>query len=398
MVITGAGIITAFGAGWECNAQAFQQGQLAFTPVSRFDVSRQRVKSAAEIQYEVPLPQNRLSRTHQRRLDPAARYLMSAAGEALQQCRWEKRCETPLVFATTSGGMCLGEDFFKQASKTPVGRKKQISRLKHYQAQQQALDVAEGFGLSGPVWIVANACASGANAIGLAFELLRSGRFNQALTGGYDALSQLVFAGFDSLQALSPTQCRPFDQHRDGLSLGEGAAVLALETLEYAQSRGANILGEVCGYGAASDHHHLTQPHPQGSAALQAMSSACAIAGITPGEVDYINAHGTGTPLNDSAEAAAIHSWGGEKLRALVSSTKASVGHLLGAAGAVETVICLMALQGGWVPPTSTLKERDEKVGFEMPTVPRQMVATYALTNSFGFGGSNATLVLRRWP
>src|SRR5207248_2802722 len=156
-----------------------------------------------------------------------------------------------------------------------------------YQAQRQGLDLADAFAFSGPITIIANACASGANAIGHAWELLRRGQTEQVLTGGYDALSQLVFSGFDSLQALSPTTCRPFDAHRDGLALGEGAAVLTLETFDHARRRGAAILSEIVGYGAATDVHHLTQPHPNGDAAIQSMANACASAKLTSGQIGY---------------------------------------------------------------------------------------------------------------
>ena len=218
------------------------------------------------------------------------------------------------------------------------------------------------------------------------------------MTGGYDALSQMVFAGFDSLQALSPTQCRPFDARRDGLAIGEGAAVLTLETLAHAERRKAVILGEIVGYGAVTDGHHLTQPHPQGDAALLSMREACAAAALDPAQIDYVNAHGTGTPLNDSAEAAAIQRCFGERAFTLpVSSTKSGIGHLLGAAGAVETVVCLMALRGQWLPPTSTLRERDPACAFPVVSQPTDAKVEHALTNSFGFGGANASLILRRW-
>jgi 3-oxoacyl-[acyl-carrier-protein] synthase II len=267
-----------------------------------------------------------------------------------------------------------------------------------YQAQRQGLNVAEAFGFHGPLTIIGNACASGANAIGHAWHLLRHGHAERVFTGGYDALSHLVFAGFDSLQALSPTQCRPFDAQRDGLALGEGAAMLALETLEHAQRRGANILGEICGYGAATDAHHLTQPHPEGTAAFATMTAACEAAQVHPAQIGYVNAHGTGTPLNDSAEAAAINRWAGAGAKAIpVSSTKASIGHLLGAAGAVEAVVCLMALRGQWLPPTATMRSADPACAFPVVNTPTESRFDYALTNSFGFGGANASLVLRRW-
>lgn len=253
-------------------------------------------------------------------------------------------------------------------------------------------------GVAGPLTIIANACASGANSIGHAFDLIRTGRAKRVLAGGFDGLSELVFAGFNSLQAMSPTGCRPFSTDRDGLGLGEGAALLALETLASAKQRGAEILGELVGYGAATDGHHLTQPHPEGEAALQSMTAACRGARIAPEQVGYLNAHGTGTPLNDGAEALAINRWAGASAPMIrVSSTKASVGHLLGAAGSVEAVICLMALQGQWLPPTMTTREIDPVCRFDFVNAPREARLDYALTNSFGFGGANASLIFRRW-
>jgi 3-oxoacyl-[acyl-carrier-protein] synthase II len=212
-------------------------------------------------------------------------------------------------------------------------------------------------------------------------------------------LSLLVFAGFDSLQALTPGVSRPFDARRDGLALGEGAAIVALESFESARARGAEILAEITGYGATTDLHHLTQPHPDGDAAVASMSRACAMAGVRPDAIDYLNAHGTGTPLNDSAEARAIRRWceaaGCDPARVPVSSTKASIGHLLGAAGAVEAVICIMAMREGFLPPTTTVREADPDVAFDLVRQPRDAVIGCALTNSFGFGGANASLILK---
>jgi len=293
----------------------------------------------------------------------------------------------------------MGEAYYRQAVERPHSLRGQASRVVQYQAQRQGLDLAAALGFEGPVTTIANACASGANAIGHAWHLVRSGQAERVLTGGYDALSQLVFAGFDSLQALSPTRCRPFDAGRDGLALGEGAAVLALETFESARNRNAEILGEICGYGAATDTHHLTQPHPQGDAALASMRAACEVAAVAPGSVNYVNAHGTGTPLNDSAEAAAINRWAGARAAILpVSSTKGSIGHLLGAAGAVEASVCLMALREQWLPPTVSTETPDPACAFKLVTQPADAHLDYALTNSFGFGGANASLLLRRWP
>lgn len=398
MVITGAGIVTALGLDWKSNAEGFRSGRTAFRPVTLFDVSKQRVKTAAEADLPASLPTTRLSVRETARLDRSSRLLLLAAHEAWTQSGWEASENLPLVLGTTSGGMGAGEAYYRQATQTPEQHRRQATRVVEYQAQRQGLNLAEAFGFRGPMTIIGNACASGANAIGHAWHLLRHGHAERVFTGGYDALSQLVFAGFDSLQALSPTQCRPFDAQRDGLALGEGAAMLALETLDCARRRGANILGEVCGYGAATDSHHLTQPHPEGNAALASMAAACEAARVRPEQIGYINAHGTGTPLNDSAEAAAINRWAGTDAKAIpVSSTKASIGHLLGAAGAVETVVCLMALRGQWLPPTTTLRAADPVCSFQMVNQPTEATFDYALTNSFGFGGANATLVLRRW-
>jgi 3-oxoacyl-[acyl-carrier-protein] synthase II len=267
-----------------------------------------------------------------------------------------------------------------------------------YQSHVQARVVAEAIGFRGPVTIHSNACASGTNAIGHAWELLRRGRAERALAGGYDALCQLVFAGFDSLQTLSPTACRPFDAQRDGLALGEGAAVLALETLDSASRRNAEILGEIIGYATVIDTHHLTQPQPDGDAALAAMNGACAVAGIAPEHVGYVNAHGTGTPLNDVAEARAIGRWAGARTATLpVSSSKAGIGHLLGAAGAVEAAACVMALRGQWLPPETAFATPDAACGFHVVNRPEDATFEVALSNSFGFGGVNATLLLKRW-
>ena len=398
VVITGAGLITALGQGWQANASGFRAGRVAMRPITLFDVSRQRVQRAAEVDLPLRLPKTRLAARELNRMERAAKLLLIAAHEAWESAGWEPQEELPLVLGTTSGGMSLGQDMYRQAIHSPQSRRGQASRVRHYQAQQQGMLLEEALGFTGPLTIIANACASGANAIGHAWELVRHNHAQRVLVGGYDALSQLVFAGFDSLQALSPTLCRPFDLHRDGLALGEGAAILALETLQSAQERNAAILGEIVGYGATTDAHHLTQPHPEGAAALAAMTAACQSAGLVPEHIDYINAHGTGTPLNDSAETAAINRWAGPRAHTLpVSSTKSSIGHLLGAAGAVETVVCLMALREQWLPPTSTFEVSEPACAFSIVHEPCDAHLEYAMSNSFGFGGANASLILRRW-
>jgi 3-oxoacyl-[acyl-carrier-protein] synthase II len=304
-----------------------------------------------------------------------------------------------VVLGTTSGGMSLGEEFYRRCHATPYQGRGQATRAIHYQPQRQVLDLMDAFGFQGPSRVIANACASGTNAVGEAFEWIRYGRADRVLTGGYDAVTQLVFAGFDSLQALSPTRCLPFDARRNGLALGEGAAVLTLESLHSARARGATVLAEIAGYGASTDVHHMTQPQPNGDAALESMTQACTQAGVSPGQIQYINAHGTGTALNDAAEANAIVRWAGDAVAGIpVSSTKACIGHLLGAAGAVEAAVCVMALRGQWLPPEPEDLVPDPVCRFPLVTRPTAAALEWVLSNSFGFGGANASLVLRRAP
>ena len=398
VVVTGAGIVSPLGIGWQRNAEGFRAGRTAFRPVSLFDVSRQRVRTAAEVTLPAALPSTQLTPRQAKRMDRAGAMLVLAGQEAWVQSGWEPAEDLPLVLGTTAGGMSLGEIYFRAAVQTPHRRRQQPTRALYYQAQTQARTLADALGFSGPITIISNACASGANAIGHAWRLVNSGRAERVLAGGYDALCQMVFSGFDSLQALSPTACRPFDARRDGLALGEGAALLALETLDSARRRGAAILAEVAAYGTTIDPYHLTQPQPQGDGAVAAMTLACESARLGPAEIDYVNAHGTGTLLNDSAEAAAINRWAGPRAASLpVSSTKASIGHLLGAAGAVEAVVCLMCLREQWLPPETALETPDPVCNFPLVRQPQDARLNVVLSNSFGFGGVNATLILRRW-
>jgi 3-oxoacyl-[acyl-carrier-protein] synthase II len=398
VVVTGAGIVTALGSGWKVNAEGFRAGRTAFRPVSLFDVRRQRAKTAAEMDLPSSLPRTQLGKRQITRLDRAGKMLLLAAYEAWLQSGWEPAENLPFVLGTTGGGMLFGEEYFRRALQQPYQHRGQAVRAVCYQPQVQARLVMDALNFSGPIITVSNACASGSNAIGQAYELVRSGQAERAIAGGYDSLCEMVFSGFDSLQALSPTICRPFDARRDGLALGEGAAILTLETLESAKQRGATILGELIGYASSIDQHHLTQPHPQGNTTQFVMKSACANARVTPEDIGYINAHGTGTLLNDSSEATAISEWAGRRAANLpVSSTKANIGHLLGAAGAVEAVVCLMVLSEQWLPPEIAFQTPDPACKF--PIVDKQQDANVnvALSNSFGFGGVNASLIFRRW-
>jgi 3-oxoacyl-[acyl-carrier-protein] synthase II len=264
--------------------------------------------------------------------------------------------------------------------------------IANYPPQKQIVDAMEKFGINAPAQVIANACASGTNAIGHAFNAIRTGRYRRILAGGYDALSELVFVGFDSLQAATPEKCRPFDSNRSGMVLGEGAALFALEEFESARRRGAEILGEIIGYGISTDNHHLTQPNPDGSGPRRAMEQALAQAELKPNQVGYINAHGTATVLNDTAEGKAIMELFGD---VPVSSTKSMMGHSLGAAGAIEAVVSLLALQHQFLPPNINFREAELSLNI-VANQPRDAQFDCAVSNSFGFGGTNATIVLRK--
>jgi len=389
VVVTGAGIVSPMGMDFHENAAGFREGRTAFSPVTLFDVSRQRVGTAGQ----VDLPEHGFPK----RMDRGSRLAFLAAKEALAQAGLSGT-GMPMIIGTSAAAMPIGEDYYRAAVSGQEKRSAQLARVETYQAHRQITDMARLLGVDGHIRIVSNACASGANAIGQAFHLVRSGRADRVIAGGYDALCQLVFAGFDTLQALSPSGIpRPFDAARDGLALGEGAGFVIVESSASAKSRGARVIAEITGYGAATDVHHLTQPHPEGDAALVTMHAACDIAGISPAQIDYINSHGTGTPLNDVAEGNAIRRWAGDAVSSIqVSSTKSAIGHLLGGAGAVESVICLIALENQFLPASLNVREADPVCEFDLVREPRSASVARVLTNSFGFGGANATLIFEK--
>ena len=393
-MVTGAGIVSPMGRDWTENVAGFQAGRSAFGPVTLFDVSRQRVGTAGQVDLQETAPDSGISRKAWDRMDRGTRLAWLAAREALAQAGLSGG-EMPMIVGTSAAAMPIGEDYYKQALSNPAQRHTQLRRVETYQAQRQMTDMARVLGIHGPQRIVSNACASGANAIGQAFHLVRSGKADCVLAGGYDALCQLVFAGFDALQALSPSGIpRPFDAARDGLALGEGAGFVIVESAASAKARGARVIAEILAYGAATDVHHLTQPHPLGDAALVTMQAACSMAGLVPEQIDYINSHGTGTPLNDIAEGNAIQRWAGDHVGKIkVSSTKSAIGHLLGGAGAVESVISLMALTDQFLPASLNVREADPVCTFDLVREPREARVQRVLTNSFGFGGANATLI-----
>jgi 3-oxoacyl-[acyl-carrier-protein] synthase II len=389
VAVVAAGVVSPLGFGLTETAEAVRAARDCITPVTRFAVDHCRCQTAGQISDE-RLQQHMPATRRTQRLHRAAQMMIAALAEALTQ---EPNFRPELtVVGTTSGGMTFGEDYYR-ALQARGSLRRAASFIANYTPQKAIVDAQEAFGISAPCQVIANACASGTNAVGHAAECIRSGRYQRVLTGGYDALSELVFVGFDSLQAATPEKCRPFDSGRTGLVLGEGAAILALENLEAAEARGAKILAEVVGYGLSTDNHHLTQPDPSGSGARQAMQQALDRANLPASAIDYINAHGTATPFNDAAEGKAIAELFGS---VPVSSTKGMMGHSLGAAGAIEAVISILALRDQVLPPNINFRAAD-------PSLELNVVANEArpakirtvLSNSFGFGGTNASLILR---
>jgi len=258
--------------------------------------------------------------------------------------------------------------------------------------------VARRLDVRGPRTTIMTACSSSATAIGYAADRVRLGHVDVALAGGAEGLCRLTYAGFSSLRATSPEPCRPFDAERKGLSLGEGAAILVLESYEHARARGAEILALVAGYGVSADAYHMTAPHPEGDGAARAMRAALADAGLDPSQVDYVNAHGTGTTHNDAAESAAVRRvLGAHAERTPLSSIKSMLGHTLGAAGAIEAVASVLAIARGFIPPTVNLRTPDPAFGLDyVPNTARNQPVSVVLSNSFAFGGNNTTLAFKR--
>jgi 3-oxoacyl-[acyl-carrier-protein] synthase II len=391
VAIVAAGSISPLGAGLAQTLVSLRNARDCVTPVTRFSVDQCRCKTAGQV------PDEQLSASRQRgrraeRLHRASHMMICALQEAVSQSPDFKPDLT--VIGTTSGGMSYGQDYYRSLNQPRTGRRSP-TWLANYPPQKAVIDALEAFQISTPCQVIANACASGTNAIGHAFNCIQSGRYERVLTGGYDAISELVFVGFDSLQASTPEKCRPFDNERTGMVLGEGAAIFFLENLESARARGARILGEIVGYGISTDNHHLTQPDPSGIGPRRAMEDALESASLRAEDVHYINAHGTATPFNDAAEGKAISELFGH---VPVSSTKAMMGHSLGAAGAVEAVICLLALQNQFLPANINFRNADTDVDLNViANETRPAPLETALSNSFGFGGTNASIVLRKY-
>ena len=392
VAVIAAGVVSPLGFGLSEMLDSLRKARDCVSQITRFSVTECRCKTAGQVPDERLLAERRKCARPQR-FHRAAHMMIRALAEALRQDAKFKPELT--VIGTTSGGMSYGEDYFRSLHQHGDLRRSP-TWIANYPAQKPVVDALDTFGIRAPCQVIANACASGTNAIGHAFECVRSGRYERVLSGGYDALSELVFVGFDSLQASTPEKCRPFDRDRTGMVLGEGAAILALENLDTARARGAPVLAEITGYGVSTDNFHLTQPNPSGSGPRQAMELALQSAHLSAHTVDYINAHGTATPFNDAAEGKAIGELFGRGVP--VGSTKSMMGHSLGAAGAVEAIVCLLALQHQFLPPNINFHAPDEDADLNIvANKSRPASLRTVLSNSFGFGGTNASLVMQKF-
>src|SRR6266536_2341791 len=378
VAVVAAGVMSPLGFGLAETLDSLRKSRDCVSPVTRFSVAQCRCKTAGQVSDDRLLA-GRGEAPSSRRLHRASHMMIQALREVLAH---EPRFEPELtVIGTTSGGMSYGEHYYRSLRQAGDLRRAP-TWIANYPAQKPVIDAQVAFGISAPCQVIANACASGTNAIGHAFECVRSGRYQRVLAGGYDAISEMVFVGFDSLQASTPEKCRPFDRHRTGMVLGEGAAILALENLESAQQRGVPVLAEIVGYGISTDNFHITQPNPSGVGPRQAMERALQSAQVSVNEVDYVNAHGTATVFNDVP----------------VSSTKSMMGHSLGAAGAVEAVFCLLALQYQFLPSNINFSASDDDLDLNIvANETRPAVLRTVLSNSFGFGGTNASILMGKF-
>ena len=407
VVITGLGAVTPVGNDVPTTWEALLNGRSGVERIRRFDPSELKTQFAAEVK-DFDAAQY-TGRREARKLDRFTHFALAAACEAVADAGLDWAAEDPSEIGVLVGSAVGGIiSLLEQAALMEQSGPRRVSPflIPALMMNAAAGQIAITFGLQGPNLAVATACATGSHAIGEAAAIIRRGDAQVMLAGGSEAgIVPVAIAGFNVMGALSTRNddpqgaCRPFDADRDGFVMGEGAGMMVLESLAHAQARGARIYGELLGYGATADAFHITAPAEDGKGAAMAMQRALEQTAISPTAVDYINAHGTSTRLNDASETAAIKMVFGEHAyRLAVSSTKSMTGHLLGAAGAVEAIFCLLALRDQMLPPTINYETPDPACDLDyVPNVARQAKADVAMSNSFGFGGHNAALVLGRF-
>lgn len=409
VVVTGIGALTPIGNNLQEYWNALSNGVSGAAPITRFDASKFKTRLACELKnFDV---NNFIDRKEARRMDPYTHYAIITSDEAIKDSGLDlekiNKDRAAVIWASGIGGLT---SFFHEV--VAFGRGDGTPRFSPFFIPMMIADIAAGlisikYGFRGPNFAVVSACASSTNAISEAFHYIRMGKADLAITGGSEAcVNEPAIGGFNSMKALSErndspeTASRPYDKDRDGFVLGEGAGALILEEYEHAVARGAKIYAEIVGCGASGDAYHMTAPHPEGLGAKNVMHMALNDAGLKPEEVDYINVHGTSTPLGDPQEIKAIQNVFGDHAYQLnISSTKSMTGHLLGGAGAIESIACLLAINKGIIPPTinhfTDDPEIDPKLNLTFNKAQQRDVKV-ALSNTFGFGGHNASVIFKK--
>lgn len=405
--MTGYGLITPIGLNGEAFWQSLMEGKSGAGPITRFDPAGYSTTIAAQIDDFVP--ENYMDKKDAKRMDRFSQMGLAAAKQALEHAGLDFTGplseRAGVMVGTGSGGLQMVQQEYQRIISSGPGK------LSPYLAPAMLANMACGeiaiaTGAKGPSAAVVTACATGSSCIGEAMRTIQYGAADIMLAGGTEApITPLGLAAFSKIRALSrrndePAKAsRPFDRGRDGFVAGEGAGVVVLEELEHARKRNALILAELIGYGTTTDAYHITSPPPDGIGAVNAMKLALQDAGLTPADIDYINAHGTGTTLNDWIETLAVKRvFGDYAARVPISSIKSMTGHLLGAAGAVEMISSVMTLLHGWIPPTINLEEPDEGADLDyVPNLPRRRDCRFVMSNSFGFGGHNVSLIVKKW-
>lgn len=404
VVVTGMGAVTPVGNHLEEYWNSLVEGVCGVDFITRFDVSDKKVKVAAEVKNFDPLEY--FEKSELRKNDLFVQYAVAAATQAMNDSKLAGTVEPERLGIYIGSGIGGILTTTENSDKLCQGAK----RVSPFMVPMMISNMASGtvsirFEAKGPTLPIVTACATSSHAIGEAYRAIRHGYADAILAGGSEAaVCNLTLAGFTSCMALTAnndpkTACRPFDKNRDGFVMGEGAGVVVLEEYEHAVARGAKIYGEVCGYGNTSDAYHVTAPDPEAGGITRAIRLAMEEAGVQADEHTYVNAHGTSTQLNDKSETLAFHQAFGEAAeKVAISSTKSMTGHMLGAAGAVEAIACLKALETGIVPPTVGLQEADPDCDLDYtPGTAKRMDVKTALSTSLGFGGHNACLVFRKW-
>ena len=407
VVITGLGAITPIGNNVEEFWNGIKEGKCGIDEIKAFDTSNFKVKLAAEVKnYN---QEDYFERREAKRLDKFSQYAIIAAREAWKDSKLDKEKEEMERVGIVVGSGIGGIETIETENKKCI--EKGPDRVSPMYIPMGILNMATGnvaidIGAKGESVAMVTACASGTHCIGEAFRMIKHGYQDVMLAGGTEAsITPLSIAGFSNIKALSKSEDKtrasiPFDKERNGFVMGEGAGIVILEELEHALARGAKIYAEIVGYGATSDAYHITSPAPGGEGGARAMKLAMKEANVNPEEITYINAHGTSTPLNDSCETQAIKTALGEEnaKKVMVSSTKGHTGHLLGAAGGVEAIVCTKALEEGFVPATINYKVPDEECDLDIvPNEGRKTEVKYAISNSLGFGGHNSSILLKKW-